>query len=55
MYTPTHQRHVCHTQPVCPEQMQLCLTRLGVPLQIGRGGLREGVVLEMMAAARKAA
>jgi exopolyphosphatase/guanosine-5'-triphosphate,3'-diphosphate pyrophosphatase len=24
--------------------------RLGVPLQIGRGGLREGVVLEMMAA-----
>jgi exopolyphosphatase / guanosine-5'-triphosphate,3'-diphosphate pyrophosphatase len=29
--------------------------RLRVPLQIGRGGLREGVVLEMMAAARKAA
>jgi exopolyphosphatase/guanosine-5'-triphosphate,3'-diphosphate pyrophosphatase len=29
--------------------------RLGVPLQIGRGGLREGVVLEMMAAAREAA
>jgi exopolyphosphatase / guanosine-5'-triphosphate,3'-diphosphate pyrophosphatase len=29
--------------------------RLGVPLQIGRGGLREGVVLEMIAAAREAA
>jgi exopolyphosphatase/guanosine-5'-triphosphate,3'-diphosphate pyrophosphatase len=29
--------------------------RLRVPLQIGRGGLREGVVLEMMGAAREAA
>ena len=29
--------------------------RLRVPLQIGRGGLREGVVLEMIAAAREAA
>jgi exopolyphosphatase / guanosine-5'-triphosphate,3'-diphosphate pyrophosphatase len=29
--------------------------RMGVPLQIGRGGLREGVVLEMITAAREAA
>jgi exopolyphosphatase / guanosine-5'-triphosphate,3'-diphosphate pyrophosphatase len=29
--------------------------RLRVPLQIGRGGLREGVVLEMIASAREAA
>jgi len=29
--------------------------RLRVPLQIGRGGLREGVVLEMIGAAREAA
>ena len=35
--------------------LEAAADRLGVPLQIGRGGLREGVVLEMMAAAREAA
>ena len=30
--------------------LEAAADRLGVPLQIGRGGLREGVVLEMMAA-----
>lgn len=34
--------------------LEAAADRLGVPLQIGRGGLREGVVLEMIAAAREA-